>query len=114
MKKIISLKRNSEFQALYKRGNSSVKPTMVVYATKSREPKVRLGLTAGKKIGSAVYRNRAKRRIREIFRLEMDSFKPNLNICIVARSKVLTETHEKIVSDFRSAAKELGLYNETL
>lgn len=109
MKKIISFKRNSDFQRLYRRGNSVVKPTMVVYCAKGRGDTLRLGITATKKIGGAVSRNRAKRRIRELFRIKQDELALGHDICIVARSRILTAEYDKVCADFYFAVKELGL-----
>ncbi len=114
MKKIVSLTRNSDFQRLYKKGKSAVKPTMVVYSIKGRGKMVRLGITATKKLGSAVNRNRAKRRIRELFRVKQDEFVKGQDICIVARSRILSAEYDKVCADFMSAAEELNLIAENL
>lgn len=111
MDKIVSLCRNSEFQRLYRRGKSAVRPTMVVYRIKGRS--LRLGITAGKKIGGAVCRNRAKRRIRELFRLHQSEISMGNDICIVARTRILTSPYDKVEADFMSAAAELGLLKPT-
>lgn len=110
MKKIISLCRNYEFQRLYRRGKSAVRPTLVMYAVSCRGQQIRLGITAGKKLGGAVQRNRAKRRLRELFRLMQPNIKTGYDICIVARTKVLTVPYAKLTADFKSAAEELGLF----
>lgn len=109
MPDFISLCRNSDFQRLYRRGKSTVRPTMVIYVGKGCRNTVRLGITAGKKIGGAVDRNRAKRRIRELFRLYAAQVGPGKDICIVARGRILTAPSDKIKKDFLSAAEELGL-----
>lgn len=113
MDKIVSLCKNYEFQRLYRKGASAVRPTMVMYAAKGRKNQVRLGITAGKKIGGAVCRNRAKRRIRELFRITQYEFKEGTDICIVARGRILEASYEKLVKDFRSAAEELQLLDRT-
>ncbi len=109
MEKIISLCRNSEFQKLYKRGRSAVRSTIVVYAIKGKGSRIRLGITVGKKLGGAVCRNRAKRRIKELFRVMQPEIINGVDVCIVARSRVLTAPHKKLVADFKSAMEELGL-----
>ncbi len=113
MEKIISLCRNYEFQRLYRRGASAVRPTMVMYALKGKSGQIRLGITAGKKVGGAVSRNRAKRRVRELFRITQHEFADGVDVCIVARGRILDASYEKLVRDFRSAAEELGLFSET-
>lgn len=112
MTKIISLCRNSEFQRLYRRGKSAVRPTLVMYAIKGRQGQIRLGITAGKKLGGAVERNRAKRRLRELFRLMQPDIKPNIDICIVARGRVLNAPYDKLFRDFKSALEELSLFKD--
>ena len=109
MKEIVSLCKNYEFQRLYRRGSSVVRPTLVMYAAKGQKGQIRLGITAGKKIGGAVCRNRAKRRIRELFRITQQEMKSGMDVCIVARGRVLDAPYEKLVKDFRGAARELGL-----
>lgn len=110
MEKIISLCRNSEFQRLYRKGRCAVRPSLVIYSGKGMRGRVRLGITAGKKVGGAVCRNRAKRRIRELFRLNLPELKNGTDICIVARARILTVPYDKLAVEFKSAIDELGLW----
>lgn len=107
--KIISLTQNSQFLRLYRRGKSVVTPTMVVYAAKNRTGERRLGITAGKKVGGAVQRNRAKRRIRELYRTVFAQLVPGYDLCIVARTFAVRAPHEKLVRDFGTALDKLGV-----
>ncbi|MBO5364973.1 MAG: ribonuclease P protein component [Clostridia bacterium] len=104
--KITSLDQNRQFQRLYRKGRSIVTPTMVVYALPNRQKACRLGITAGKKVGGAVMRNRAKRRIRELFRLEQPYLK-GYDFCIVARTFTVEAPYHKLVRDFRRAMDTL-------
>ena len=63
-----SLKKSREFRFLFKNGNSCVTYGFVCYYAESANGN-RLGIVASKKIGNAVKRNRAKRVIREAFRV---------------------------------------------
>ena len=110
--KIISLTLNSQFHRLYRRGKSSVNPTMVVYAAKNREGFNRLGITAGKKVGGAVERNRAKRRIRELYRLMANQLKNGYDICIVARGYTPDAPYKKLYSDFIKAMKTVEVWQD--
>ena len=69
MKKAVTLKENHEFRRMYKKGASAVGGGMVLYCRKNRLGHNRLGLTASVKLGHAVVRNRARRRLREVYRL---------------------------------------------
>ena len=55
------LRRNSEFGRVYARGRSYVHPALVLYVFKTKGRRTRVGLTATKKVGHAVQRNRARR-----------------------------------------------------
>ena len=67
MREYASLNLNKDFRRAYYRGKSFVSSAIVVYLVKNRENKCRVGITTGKKIGCAVERNRARRRIRAAF-----------------------------------------------
>lgn len=109
--KITSLNQNTQFRRLYRRGKSVVTPTMVVYVSKNREGMNRLGITAGKKVGGAVQRNRAKRRIRELYRLNQGRLENGYDFCIVARTFTVRAPYKKLVQDFRMSAEKLGVWN---
>jgi len=56
--------RNNDFIRAYKRGKAFVSPQLVLYVNKTRTGKTRVGITATKKVGKAVQRNRARRVLR--------------------------------------------------
>jgi len=62
------LRRRSEFQLVYQRGVRVAGRCLVVFGLCQPGRGCRLGITATRKIGSAVVRNRARRRVRELFR----------------------------------------------
>lgn len=113
--KIQSMDQNGQFRRLYRRGKVQVTPTMVVYALPNGQKGRRLGITAGKKVGGAVSRNRAKRRIRELFRISQEQLKNGYDFCIVARTRTVDAPYGKLVRDFRYAMEQLEvLANETV
>ena len=59
-----TLTKNKEFSRIYARGKSYVHPNLVLYVAKNRLGYTRIGLTATKKVGHAVQRNRARRIMR--------------------------------------------------
>lgn len=68
-----------------------VTPAFVAYAFKNRRNKgISIGITAGKKLGGAVERNRAKRVITAAFASVSEKLKPGYDIVFVARSRILT------------------------
>ena len=68
-KKYIVIKKNRDFSFLFKKGESVVTYAFVCYVKERRGTANRLGIVTGKKVGNAVKRNRARRVIREAFRL---------------------------------------------
>ena len=112
MKKAVPIKQNHEFRRLYAKGKSAVGPAMVVYWRKNRLDHSRLGLTVSTKIGGAVVRNRARRRLREVYRLSQPGMKQGYDIVIVARSRTLTAPFPALMDSFRRLCQKLGLWEE--
>ena len=83
------LKQNHIFRRLYAKGESAVGRFVVVYARRNGTKTSRLGITTGVKLGRAVDRNRARRRIRECYRLQEAKLKPGWDIVVVARSAAI-------------------------
>lgn len=82
------LKRNKDFLMLYQRGKTVVSPYVVIYVRRNRLKYNRLGITAGKKVGGAVQRNRAKRVIRAAYREAAPLFPKGIDMVIVARAAI--------------------------
>lgn len=104
------LKLNYEFRRLYSRGKSIVTPTFVFYYTKGRRDRTRLGITAGKKLGSAVKRNRAKRVITAAFSQNAPNIQKGYDFVIVARNRLLYEKSTQVASDMQAALCKAGLW----
>ena len=68
-KRYVVIKNNRDFSYLFKKGESAVTYGFVCYMRPRRGGSNRLGIVTGKKVGNAVKRNRARRIIREAFRL---------------------------------------------
>ncbi len=109
---IIRLNHDSQFKKLYKKGKSCVLPSLVVYVRENGQGINRIGITASKKIGNAVTRNRAKRRIRELYRVNLVKLKAGYDFVIVARARTAKESYEKLSAAFFKAMESLGVMNE--
>ena len=82
-----SLKKNHEFRRLYNKGKSAATQYVVVYSKRNGRACNRIGITVGAKIGGAVQRNRVRRRLKEIYRLNESKLYSGNDIVIVARTK---------------------------
>lgn len=109
-KKFVSVKRNREFQYLFKKGKSVVNSAFVCYFRPSKRRVNRLGIVTSKKIGNAVKRSRARRVIREAFRLlepELrQRYQQRWDFVFVARGKTPYLKSTKIYSIMRSLILE--------
>jgi len=114
VKKTQSIKENRQFRALYARGKTSARKTLAVYSRKNRSRTVnQLGITVSVKLGGAVVRNRAKRRIREAYRLNEHLFREGLDIVVVARHAIVNAPFGRICDDLLAICAEQGLLQET-
>jgi len=82
-----SLTKNYEFKRIYNKGKSAASGFAAVYCMKNYRTTNRLGITVSTKIGGAVQRNRIKRRLKEIYRLNEHTLCKGYNVIIVARHK---------------------------
>ena len=113
MEKTLSLKENHLFRALYHRGKSAARKSMVMYVMKRRnQPVNHLGITVSVKLGCAVVRNRARRRLREVYRLNETRVKSGFDIVIVARKAAYDAPFEVLEADFLKLAGQLLLLEE--
>ena len=81
------IRRNSEFGRVYARGKSYVNQALVLYVLKTRSKRTRVGLTATKKIGHAVQRNRARRIMRAALSEHLSQNIGGYDIILVARAR---------------------------
>jgi len=80
------IKKNAEFQTIFKRGKSVANRQFVVYCLEKEEDYYRVGLSVSKKVGNAVVRNRIKRYIRQTFLEIHDQVHRNMDYIIIARN----------------------------
>ena len=107
-----TLKKNSDFRRLYPKGKSAVNPYMVLYCRRNNLGVNRLGYTVSTKLGHAVVRNRVRRRLREIYRLNSPALKNGFDIVVVARSRCVDARYAKMNAAFLNACGSLGLLRE--
>ena len=111
MKFSTSLKLNHVFRRLY-RTNGFAGPYLVLYTRKNRTGINRVGITVSKKLGKAHIRNRIRRRLREIYRLNEEQFLPGWDIVLVGRGKALDGDFAAMEKNFLALAKKAGLLVE--
>ena len=85
-----SLKKNHQFQFVYKYGKSYANKYLVMYIKENGTDKNRIGISVSKKVGNSVVRHRVTRLVRESYRLHEAVFNSGLDIVIVARANAAT------------------------
>lgn len=109
VKRAYTLKENHEFRRVYRQGQSAVSGVMVVYCRRNRLGRCRLGITASTKIGGAVTRNRARRRLREVYRLHREELSGSWDIILVARGRTAGAPWRELNGTFTRLCGKLGL-----
>ncbi len=104
-----TLKKNSDFRRLYAKGKSAVNSYLVLYARPNRLGENRLGYTVSAKLGGAVVRNRVRRRLREIVRLNAAGTKQGYDLVVVARTRAVGAPYRKLESAYLRACSDLDL-----
>ena len=109
----VPIKKNYEFRRVYNKGKSAATSRVVVYCRPYRTAdRNRLGITVGTKIGKAVIRNRIRRRIKEIYRLNEEKLKSGYDIVIVARVRSREAQYRELEHDILKLCAKLGIVKD--
>lgn len=103
-----SLKLNHIFQRLY-HTQGRANGMMVLYVRPNHLGINRVGITVGKKLGHAVVRNRVRRRMREVYRLNEHCLTPGWDIVTVMRSRAIEAKFSDLESGFLKLAAQAGI-----
>ena len=104
MKNSQSLKKNADFQLVYRCGKSFANKYLVMYVKENDLGINRVGISVSKKVGNSVVRHRVKRLILESYRLHEDMFNSSLDMVIIARTTAKGRSYD----DMKSALLHLG------
>ena len=91
-----SLKKNQDFQKVYKRGKSYANKYLVMYVFQNGMNKNRLGISVSKKVGNSVVRHRLTRLIRESYRLNEEKFHSGWDMVVIARASAKGKNYQDI------------------
>ena len=106
-----ALKRNHIFRRLYST-KGLANGYLVLYARRNRLGRNEVGITVSKKLGKAVIRNRTRRRLREVYRLNEELFTPGWDIVVVARTRAVDADFGKLTAAYLSLAEKAGILRE--
>jgi ribonuclease P protein component len=109
------LRHRADFLAAAQKGRKWVAPGLILqmHATPGERPQgVRFGLTASGKIGSAVIRNRARRRLRALAAELLPHAQPGRDYVLIARPATVTRNFAALREDLATALRKLGAWHE--
>ncbi|HET9913085.1 MAG TPA: ribonuclease P protein component [Anaerolineales bacterium] len=102
MQRKFRLTRSEDFKRVRRSGKSYAHPLVVLIVQTHDQPRLKVGVTAGRTVGSAVYRNRAKRLLREAMRPLIPTVRPGFDLILIARpgltSATLEETRQALLA----------------
>lgn len=114
---IYRLKKNYEFNTVYRRGKSFANDLLVLYIFKNRRNKDnnmklynKIGVSVSKKVGNSVVRSRCKRLISESFRLNSNNFIKGYDLVFIARNPLKDKKYFDVEKSMRNLIKKAGLY----
>ena len=103
---------NCDFRRAYARGKVFTNPALVTYVRKNRAGICRIGITASKKIGGAVERNRARRVIRAAYLALPETVSGHYDIVFVARTKTIRTKSTELIPVIRKHLRSAGVISD--
>ena len=101
--------RTNLFEETYAQKRRAIGRHMVMWLRRADDAELRLGVVASLKVGGAVSRNRAKRRLREAFRLHRREFSAGVDVVLVARRGADRAVWKEFEEELLLLARKLGL-----
>ena len=107
-----SLKKNKDFQNVYRNGKSYADKYLVMYVLENGLESNRIGISVSKKVGNSVVRHHLTRLIRESYRLNSNMFNSSLDIVVIARNTAKDKTYKEVESALLHLAKLHNILDE--
>jgi len=104
------LTRPAQFRVVYDRGRKVVGRGLILWALPVETLGIRLGVVASRRVGGAVQRNRARRLLREAFRIHRSEMQWSADVVIVARRSLLEAAKGEVEADLLNAIQKAGLF----
>ena len=110
MKRFPSVRKNREFQDIYKHGTSYANRLLVMYVMESGEDGNRIGISVSKKVGKSVVRSHVTRLIRESYRSMEAELKRGYDIVVIARVSCNEASYWEVQDSLRHLMKKHNFF----
>jgi ribonuclease P protein component len=107
--RLVMLSKPEDFAALQGEGSVRSHSLLVVRIRRTGLEETRFGLSTGRKLGGAVVRNRARRRLREALRVMAPSFQPGWDVLIIARQPVIGADFQTLAGTLQNLLRRGGV-----
>ena len=101
LEKKYRLKKNKEFNYVYKKGETSYSKVLAMYYVKTKITPFRVGFSISSKIGNSVIRHKVKRKLTHLFKEFINQVNPNYNYIFVARSGIENYTYDQLYLEMK-------------
>lgn len=112
MKREFRLTRSSDFERVKRQGKSFAHPLVVLIVDRNPNDETKIGISAGKSVGNAVVRNRAKRRMRASLSEMLRRIQPGWDLVFLARKPISEASFAELIAAEKQLLKRAGLYRE--
>ncbi len=104
------LRNKDDFTRIYKRGKSVGERYIVLFYRRNNLSYKRIAFLASKKVGNSVRRNRARRLMRENYRLMKDDIKEGYDLIFIARNSINDRKCQDVGRSMRNAVRKAKLF----
>ena len=112
LEKQYRLKKNKEYNYIYRKGESVYSKTLTVYFVKTKIKPFKVGFSISSKIGNSVIRHKVKRKLTHLFREFITQVDPNYNYVFVARSGIENMTYDSLRNEMKKVLTKGKFINE--
>ena len=110
MKKVNTVKKNTDFDRIIKNNKSYKWKDYILYVERTNEKNYHFGLSVGKKIGNAVTRNKVKRQIKSI--IDKLDYQNGFNCIIIVGKKIVEKSFQEMECNLKQAFEKIDILKE--
>ncbi|MBP3815408.1 MAG: ribonuclease P protein component [Firmicutes bacterium] len=103
------LRKKADFDKLYKSGKSAADRYVVVFVRPNGLEVTRTAFLASKKVGNSVARNKARRLMKESYRLSLADIPKGVDIIFIARNTIINKKQKEVERSMSAALTKVGI-----